>query len=187
MRIISGKYKGKKLKTPNGNHIRPTSDRLKESLFNILMHSELGIEDLLVMDIFAGTGSQGLEALSRGAEKCIFVEKNLHSLALLKANIQLLDDNHNALILHCDATKLGVSPEKYRKAVELVFMDAPFEQAQQLTVQALDSLYKGEWLADNAWVIIKFPVKIELEALEKFRLIRKVKAGNSQAFILTIK
>ncbi len=187
MRIIGGKYKGRKLHTPNSNHIRPTSDRLRESLFNILSHNARGFENLCVIDIFAGTGSQGLEALSRGAKKCIFVEKDLRSLALLKANIQLLDNRSDAVILQQDATKLGLSPEQHKKAIELAFLDAPFEQAQQLTQKTLKALYKGEWLADNAWVVIKFPAKKELEILEEFCLIRKIKAGNSQALILTLK
>lgn len=187
MRIISGKYKGRKLKTPMGGDVRPTSDRLRESLFNILAHSELGVADLLVMDIFAGTGSQGIEALSRGAEKCIFVEKSPQSIALLEANRQLLDNPDDAVILKQDATKLMKAPASYEKAVELVFMDAPFDNAEELTEKTLKALYNGEWLAPNAWIIVKFPAKIKLETPEEFSLIRNIKAGGAQAFILTLK
>ncbi len=187
MRIIGGKYKGRKLATPTGGHVRPTSDRLRESLFNILAHSELGLEDLLVMDIFAGTGSQGLEALSRGAEKCIFVEKSPQSISLLEANRELLDDSADAIILRQDATRLSHSPSLYKNAVELVFMDAPFEKAQELTEKALIALYQGEWLAENAWIIVKFPAKTHFEPPKPYHSLRNIKAGGAQAFILEVK
>lgn len=184
MRIIGGKYKGRKLHTPTDNNIRPTSDRLRESLFNILSHRAQGIEDLLVMDVFAGTGSQGIEALSRGAEKCIFIEKSLQSLTLLRKNIALLEDENKAVILNQNATMLSQAPQSYAQAVDLVFMDAPFERAAELTQKALQGLYEGKWLAGTAWIIVKYPAKISLDVPENFRLIRNLKAGNSQAFIL---
>ncbi|MFV0430978.1 MAG: 16S rRNA (guanine(966)-N(2))-methyltransferase RsmD [Alphaproteobacteria bacterium] len=187
MRIISGKYKGRKLKTPDDNSIRPTSDRLRENLFNVLIHSDLGIEDLLIMDIFAGTGAMGLEALSRGAEKCIFVENSMTSIRLIKANIEHLSAKSQSEVIHSDATKLKKAPSIYENAVELVLMDAPFPQALELTRASMESLYEGKWLADNVWVIAKIPEKLIFEAPTPFFITRELKAGASKAIIMQVK
>lgn len=184
MRIISGKFKGRKLKSPSENGIRPTSDRLRENLFNVIMHSDLGIEDILVMDIFAGTGAMGLEALSRGAEKCIFIEKSLSSVRLLKENIQLLDLEEQSQILTTDAVSLGKTIPLLPNAVELVMMDAPFPQAEELTNAALNGLIEAEWLADNAWIIAKLPTSLSLTPPAHYKVIRELKAGAAKAVIL---
>lgn len=187
MRIISGKYKGRKLKSPDNNQIRPTSDRLRENLFNVIIHSDLGIEDILVMDIFAGTGAMGLEALSRGAEKCIFVEKSLSSIKILKQNIQALGLEDQSQILTMDAASIGKTIPMQTKAVELVMMDAPFPKAEELTTIALNGLYEGDWLAGNAWVVAKLPSGLSFVPPTAYEVIRELKAGASKALIMQLK
>lgn len=187
MRIISGKLKGRKLKSPADNDIRPTSDRLRENLFNVIMHSDLGIEDILVMDIFAGTGAMGLEALSRGAEKCIFIEKSISSIRLLRQNIQSLELDNQSQILTMDASSIGKTIPPLPKAVELVMMDAPFPKATELTLGALNGLVEAEWLAENAWVVAKLPANLAFTPPDTYAVMRVLKAGAAKAVIMQLK
>ena len=102
MRIITGKYRGRKLETPFGNEIRPTSDKVKESIFNILM---CDIEDAVCVDLFAGTGNLGLEALSRGASKCWFCDNERNSIDIIKRNIKYCKADNESIVLTGDYRK----------------------------------------------------------------------------------
>ena len=107
MRLIAGKYKGRRLQAPSGKQIRPTTDRMRETLFNLL-HNSIGLDfdGLTVLDAFAGTGALGLEALSRGAEHVTFADKDRRSLALVKENIALLGAEEQCRCRGMDATRL---------------------------------------------------------------------------------
>lgn len=129
MRIIAGDYRGRTLKAPEGKATRPTSDRTREALFSILL-SRLGdFEDLRVADLFAGTGALGLEALSRGAAHCTFVERDAAALAVLKANIAALGAGARADVRAQDATRVTGGP------YHLVLLDPPY--ASGLGLKAL--------------------------------------------------
>lgn len=120
MRIISGKYGGRRLDVPKGRDIRPTSDKVRGSIFNALI-SRADIEGTQVMDLFCGTGALGLEALSRGAERCLFVDKAKDSLTLARQNAADLDEEIQADFILSDATKLRPRIESVR-AVDLFFV-----------------------------------------------------------------
>lgn len=124
MRIISGKFKGRVLSSFQADHIRPTPDRVKETLFNKWMHY---LEDAHVIDLFSGTGNLGLEALSRGAKHVIFVEKNVSSIKILKKNIELLKiDPAEITIIQKDV--LSFLKSYHAKAVDLILIDPPFTE-----------------------------------------------------------
>ena len=125
MRIISGTSKGRKLVTLKSPSLRPTSDRVKESIFNILREE---IEGGMVLDLFAGTGNLGIEALSRGAKKVIFVEKGRHALGLIQRNLAQFGLEEQSEILPTDANRaIGILKQR-GKTFDLIFMDPPYEK-----------------------------------------------------------
>ncbi len=151
MRIVSGKYGGRKLAAPKGNDIRPTSDKIRGAVFNMLRNRG-AVEDAIVIDIFCGTGALGLEALSQGADSCISIDKNKDSLNLAKQNAESLGAENESRFILKDAAKLGLKPDDMLPAT-LVFLDPPYNQ--NLINPALTALNAGDWLADDALLVIE--------------------------------
>ncbi len=150
MRIIAGKYKGRKLLTPAGADIRPTSDRARESIFNLLMHGKYAGEHVIdahVVDLCCGTGALGLEALSRGARIATFVDQDKRSIELAKQNVTHCGANASAFFIHADAAKLPTA----REPANLILMDAPY--ASPLLTPAYAALKAGGWFAPNALLV----------------------------------
>ena len=139
MRIVSGKFRGKRLASPRSDSIRPTSDRTRESLFNILAHKR-SLQDVRVMDLFAGTGALGLEALSRGGGFCLFIDEGAEARALLRTNIEAMSLEGNTKIFRRDATKPG--PAGSLGKFDLAFLDPPY--GKQLGEKAMAALLEGE-------------------------------------------
>ncbi len=153
MRIVAGKFKGRELLGPTSTATRPTSDRVRESLFNILAHGVEGfeLEDARVMDLFAGTGALGLEALSRGAKFCQFVEESAEARGIIRKNADAFGAIGQCKIWKRDATDLGsCAPQS---PFELVFIDPPYGQG--LGEKALTSLVAGAWLSSGAVVVLE--------------------------------
>jgi 16S rRNA (guanine966-N2)-methyltransferase len=153
MRIVAGRFRGAALVGPKGQDIRPTGDRVRESLFNILAHGIEGaeIEGARVLDLFAGTGALGLEALSRGAAYVHFVEDNADARGLIRRNIEALGATGATRIYRRDATKLG--PAGTLKPFGLVFADPPYGKG--LGERALQSALAGGWLLSDAIAIVE--------------------------------
>src|SRR4051812_23860154 len=127
MRVVGGRMRGRALVAPNSQAIRPTADRLRESLFNILTHAYGDpVSGARVLDLFAGTGALGIEALSRGASFALFVDDGAEARALLRANVEALGLGGSSKVYRRDATKLG--PAHPMPAFELVFADPPYRQ-----------------------------------------------------------
>ena len=122
MRIITGDYRGRKLETPIGNDVRPTTDKVKESIFNLLQNEIYGS---VCVDLFAGTGSLGLEALSRGAEKCYFCDNARASLNLIKTNIKICKAEDKSIILAGDYTKTLI---RIKEKADIFFLDPPYHE-----------------------------------------------------------
>lgn len=150
MRIIAGQFRGRKLaalgKGDERAHLRPTPDRVRESLFSLLA-SRLDLHGLGVLDLFAGTGALGLEALSRGAAEAVFVESGETGQRLIEKNIDTLGVGDRARLLTADATKLGPADRTF----DLVFLDPPYGQG--LGAQALRAARAGGWLAPDAFIV----------------------------------
>ena len=150
MRIVGGEFRGRVLAAPKSNAIRPTTDRTRESLFNILAHAHPGVLDATrILDLFAGTGAVGIEALSRGAKSALFVENSVEGRSLLWENIDALGLHGRARILRRDATQLG--PASNIEPFQLVFADPPYGKG--LGEKALFAAHAGGWLAPDAIAI----------------------------------
>src|SRR6185369_3743200 len=147
MRIVGGRLRGRALAAPKSLGIRPTADRLRESLFNILAHAYGDpVSGARVLDLFAGTGALGLEALSRGAAFALLVDDGAEARALIRQNVEALGTAGVSRIFRRDATKLG--PAHPLEPFSLVFLDPPYGKG--LAERALVSAHDGGWLAPDA-------------------------------------
>jgi len=152
MRIVGGRWRGRPIRGPGSHAIRPTSDRLRESIFNILEHAYGDpVRDGRVLDLFAGTGAMGLEALSRGAAFCLFIDHAIDARALIRASTEALSCGGQVRIFRRDATKLGEA--EGIDPFTLVFCDPPYGRG--LAGPALSSAMAGRWLAKDALVIVE--------------------------------
>ena len=153
MRIVGGQFRGRPLAAPGDDRTRPTSDRVRESVFNILSHGipDFELDGAKVLDLFAGTGALGLEALSRGAAFCLFVEEDAEARALIRRNVEALELTGGTKIFRRDATDLG--PAGRNGGFTLVFLDPPYGQG--LAERALVSAAAGGWLEPGAVAVIE--------------------------------
>jgi len=153
MRIIAGQFRGRPLAAPSDDHTRPTSDRVRESVFNILEHGidDFSLTGVRVLDLFAGTGALGLEALSRGAAFCLFVEEDAAVRGLIRRNIEALGLTGITKVFRRNATDLG--PAGNRGGFGLVFLDPPYGKG--LGERALASAAAGGWLGAGAVAVIE--------------------------------
>jgi 16S rRNA (guanine966-N2)-methyltransferase len=177
MRIVGGRLKGRLVHGPSDSEIRPTSDRLRETIFNILAHAyDDPVTDAAVIDLFAGTGAMGLEALSRGARKALFVEMAAKAGALIRANVDALGLGGATRIFRRDARKLGQAPPNER--FSLAFLDAPYGKG--FAGPALIALRDGDWLAPHALVIVEEKVDAKLALPEGYETIETRLYGDTQ-------
>ena len=155
MRIVGGRFKGRSLVTPDGQNTRPTSDRAREAIFNILAHAEWApdLDGARVMDVFAGSGALGLEALSRGAAFCLFVETDDQARGAIRDNVETFALFGTTRVHRRDAAQLGSRPGSQAEAFDLVFLDPPYRKG--LGEKALATLISGNWLSENAIIVFE--------------------------------
>lgn len=152
MRIVAGEFRGRPLATPRSQAIRPTTDRTRESVFNVLAHRFAGsFSGVRVLDLFAGTGALGLEALSRGAAHAVFIEESAEGRGLIRANIEAFGLTGRTRLFRRDATRLGEAGTL--APFDLVFADPPYGKG--LGEQALRSARDGGWLAPGALCVVE--------------------------------
>jgi 16S rRNA (guanine966-N2)-methyltransferase len=152
MRVVGGRLKGRNIASPTTQAIRPTADRLREALFNILIHAyENPIADARVLDLFAGTGALGIEAVSRGAKFTLFVDNGSEARALLRNNVEALGLGGVTKVYRRDAADLG--PAHPVEPFSLVFLDPPYRM--KLAEMALASLRDGGWLMPGALLVVE--------------------------------
>jgi 16S rRNA (guanine966-N2)-methyltransferase len=153
MRIVAGKFRGAQIEAPKGLVTRPTSDRLRQALFNVLEHGApaFDFEGARVLDLFAGSGALGLEALSRGARYCVFIEENAQARAAIRRNVETLGLTGASKIWRRDATRLG--PVGTLQAFDLIFCDPPY--GQSLGERALAAAAEGGWVKQNAIAVLE--------------------------------
>ena len=168
MRIISGEWRGRKLVAPKGEATRPTADRTRETLFSMLTSRLGSFEDLNVADLFAGSGALGLEALSRGAANCLFVEQEREALSAIKTNIAALDARARSRVEAMSVMQLRARTEP----LDLILLDPPYHTGAGEV--ALDRLLRLGWIGDATWMALETSAKeepnvagLEIEASRK--------------------
>jgi len=149
MRVIAGEWRGRKLLAPRNDATRPTADRTRETLFSMLASRLGSFEGLHVADLFAGSGALGIEALSRGAERCLFGEQDRDALDALKKNLAALSAGSRAEVRAGSVLALGPAPRSY----DLLLIDAPYGTAAGSV--ALDKLARLGWVGPDSWISIE--------------------------------
>ena len=184
MKIISGNLKSREIITPKSTTTRPTSNRVRESIYNILFHRyniKEVIESINILDIFAGTGSLSIEGLSRGASSFLLIEKDLDIFAILKKNIYLLYLNKKTTLVNADI----LSYENNNiLAHELCFIDAPYLSG--LNIAALKKIYESKWINIKSIIVCETSVKDKKEYPDLFKVNYSKKYGNTKVDFLKI-
>ncbi len=181
MRIVGGRFKGAALATPKSMAIRPTTDRLRETLFNILVHAYADpVTDARVLDLFSGTGALGLEALSRGARFCLFVEEAIEARGLIRRNIETLGATGITKLWRRDATKLG--PAAPQEPFNLMFADPPYGKG--LGEMALAAAQAGGWLAPGALCVLEESAAADVAVPDGLDLVETREFGDSKLLFL---
>lgn len=174
MRIVGGRYRARTLVAPKGNATRPTTDRTRENLFNIL-ENRISFEGIRVLDLFAGTGALGLEAISRGASYCLFVEQASGARAAIRENIETLSAQGVTSVYRRDATRLGASGNIH--PFSLVFCDPPYSRG--LGEKAALSIVSGGWVQYDALFVLEENHASFPELIEGFELIDQRRYGDT--------
>ncbi len=182
MRIVAGKFKGHGLAAPKDQTTRPTSDRVREALFNILEHGVEGfdLEDARVLDLFAGTGALGLEAISRGAKYCLFIENAAAARGIIRTNVEALHLTGITKIWRRDATTLG--PAGNIEAFDLVFADPPYGKG--LGERALSEVRDRGWIKPGGIAVLEEKSDAAFEIPSGFEEIDRRIYGDTQLLLL---
>jgi 16S rRNA (guanine966-N2)-methyltransferase len=181
MRIVGGRLRGRPLQAPKSQAIRPTADRLRESLFNILAHAYSDpVNGARVLDLFAGTGALGLEALSRGAAFTLFVDDGVEARALMRANVEALGLGAFTRIFRRDASRLGAAHPL--EPFSLVFADPPYGQG--LAEKAVVSAREGGWLAAEAVIVVEEAVEAAFQPPAGFTELERRAYDDSELIFL---
>lgn len=183
MRIVAGRHRGRTLEAPGGTEVRPTSALARESLFNILTHGNLAADgsplaDATVLDAFAGSGANGLEALSRGAAHAVFMESQAAALSALRANLKNLGEAGNATVIQGDVLR----PPRARRACDVVILDPPYGQG--LAPPGLTALWRAGWLAPGALVAVELMKTEDMTVPEGFEELDTRKYGKAKLVFL---
>jgi 16S rRNA (guanine966-N2)-methyltransferase len=178
MKVTAGKYRGRNIESRPDKNLRPTSSRVREAIFNLLVHGKFmkqedfvrddnpsALEGRKAVDIFCGTGALGLEAMSRGVEHVTFVDQDSKILAITRRNVEHFGEQSHAQFIRSDSTRLPRAPMKH----ELAFVDPPYNK--NLAPKALESLRDQGWLAHGAVVLVEHAKKEDLTVPEKFYLV----------------
>jgi 16S rRNA (guanine966-N2)-methyltransferase len=181
VRIVGGRFRGRALIAPSGRAIRPTADRLRQTIFDILAHAYGDpVVNARVLDLFAGTGALGLEALSRGAAWCLFVDNDAAARGLIRRNVEALGLTGRTRVYRRDATRLG--PLGNLAPFTLAFADPPY--AQGLGEAALASAAAGGWLTPGALAVLEEAATSEIAPVPGFVLLETRRIGGSAVVFL---
>jgi 16S rRNA (guanine966-N2)-methyltransferase len=181
MRIDAGSHRGVKLATPQGLDTRPTSDRARQAVFNILAHTYDAIRDAKVLDVFAGSGAMGLEALSRGAERASFIESDRGAAEAIRRNIAACREQARAQLFIADARKPPQVAANWAPC-SLVFLDPPY--GKDLLLPALMALRGAGWITAAAILVAEMNRKDSLAAPEGFELLEDREYGKARIIVL---
>ena len=172
MRIISGKFRGKKINLPNDKTTRPLRDLVKEALFNVIEHSNkinIDLTDSVILDLFSGSGSFGLEAISRGAKKCLFVENYPSAILSLDKNIKYLKCQENTQISKSDCFKFIEDLQKDELKLDIIFLDPPYREERLNFI--IEKILKKNILNKNGIIIVHRHKKDNIKITKKLNII----------------
>jgi 16S rRNA (guanine966-N2)-methyltransferase len=183
MRIVGGRFRGKHLLSPSDDSVRPTADRVRQSIFDIVS-ARLGqsLDGLRVLDLFAGTGAMGLEALSRGAASVVFVDTGVEARGLIRDHIEAFGAGGTTKLLRRDATALGAAGTM--GPVDLVFLDPPYGQG--LGEKALACLREGGWLKPTTLALLEEAREAAVDLPEGFALEDRREYGAAAVYVLSV-
>lgn len=176
MRVISGKSRGKKLVSLDGDNTRPTLDRVKEALFNII---QFKVKDAVVLDLFAGTGALGIEALSRGAKEAVFCDKVPDAIKVIKQNVINTNNLDKATIINKEYQEVLENLSKQSKEFDIVFLDPPYKT--NLAIESLQKIIMSDLLTEDGTIIIEtddINKEREILKIEKVEIFDKRKYGS---------
>ena len=181
MHIYSGQLKNRIIASPKGHSTRPTSGRMRETLFNICQSI---VEGSRFLDLFAGSGAMGLEALSRGATKATFVDSSMDSIRCIKENLKTFQMESSATVIHADVFASLERLQKSGQTFDLIFADPPYEHGEDFGLEILSKLDQSELLNPDAWVYLEESSKIVIphEDLKHLRLNSYRKTGRSSLY-----
>ena len=184
MRVVGGVHGGRRLVAPKGQGTRPTTDRVRESVFNVLAHDEgTVLEGARVLDLFAGSGALGIEAISRGAAFCLFVETDAGARGAIRENTESLGLNGVTRLHRRSATSLGARPAGMGGPFTLAFLDPPY--GQDLIQPTLAGLRAGEWLAPGARLVCEQPKGEAAPGTDGFAVTDERRFGDTVVRLLT--
>lgn len=173
MRIVAGEWRGRKLVAPKGDLTRPTGDRTRETLFSMLASRLGSFEGLSVADLFAGSGALGLEALSRGAASCLFVEQDSAAIKAIRANIEALEARARSTVQQASVMSLGPAKQPH----DLILLDPPYDTGAGLVT--LDRMLRLGWIGPATWMAletgVKEPVAVKGLVIDAERKVGKAK------------
>lgn len=184
MRIIAGKHRGRRLQAPRGSRTRPTSDRVRESTFDLLQHGEAAIDlaGLVVVDAFAGTGAFALETLSRGGAYAVCLDHSAQAIAAIRTNADLLGETQAVMAMQCDLRRPHLPPPRLAAGCALAFLDPPY--GQDLWSSALTALAIDGWFAANAIAVVEMASRESFVLPANFRLIKERRYSDTRIVIL---
>ncbi|MGN6501034.1 MAG: 16S rRNA (guanine(966)-N(2))-methyltransferase RsmD [Tsuneonella sp.] len=177
MRIVAGEWRGRKLAAPKGEATRPTADRTRETLFNMLASRIGSFEGLSVADLFAGSGALGLEALSRGAAFCLFVEQDAAAVQAIRANVETLGARTRAEVRAGSVMSLGPAKVPH----DLILLDPPYSTGAGAV--ALDRLLRLGWIGEQTWIALETGMQEEI-AVRTLSVEAERKAGKAKLWLL---
>jgi 16S rRNA (guanine966-N2)-methyltransferase len=187
VRITAGRLGGRSIVSPDDAGVRPTSDKVRQAIFNVLVHRDFDagftLDGARVIDLFAGTGALGVEALSRGASYALFVDDSAESRALIRTNVEALALTGVTKIWRRDATSLGPMAAGAGGPFTLAFLDPPYHN--DLVPRALESLHKGTWLTASAIVVVETAKDERLIPPEGYALLDDRSYGDTRVAILS--
>ena len=179
MRIVAGEWRGRRLVAPAGDLTRPTADRTRETMFNMLASRVGSFEGLSVADLFAGSGALGLEALSRGAGSCLFVEQDAQATKAIRTNIEALGARPKCVVQQ--ASVMGLGPAKVPH--DLVLLDPPYDTGAGHV--ALDRLARLGWIGEATWIALEIDAREDRE-LRAFEIVAERKTGKAKILLLRL-
>ncbi|MEC9367182.1 MAG: 16S rRNA (guanine(966)-N(2))-methyltransferase RsmD [Pseudomonadota bacterium] len=182
MRIVAGRFRGARLAAPKGHDTRPTGDKVRQAVFNILRHGieDFEIEGARVLDAFAGTGALGLEALSQGARYCLFIDNDASARAAIRQNVEALSLTGDSRIWRRDVASPG--PAGTLEPFNLVFLDPPY--GKRLGTRALLALHEGGWIAAGGVCVLEERADADVSVPKGFNEIDRRRYGDTQVIFL---